>query len=95
MVLCIEKSLESCLFIKAQINAIDKSKFIESEKEQRDLYFDTRGKPSQDFYFWWVQQHAEKFRKAWPASICRKCLQVLSCKDCLRESCPQFNEDLR
>jgi hypothetical protein len=93
MALCTcEKSVDNYLFIKAQINAIDKSKFIESEKKHRDLFFDETGKPSQDFYFWWVQQHAEEFRKAWPTSICRKCSKVFSCKDCLKETCPQFNE---
>jgi hypothetical protein len=95
MALCsCEKSLESYLFIKAQINAIDKSKFIESEKKRRDLFFDEQGKPSQEFYFWWVKQHAEKFRKAWPTSICRKCSKIFLCKDCLKESCSQFDEGL-
>jgi len=87
-----KKALESYLFIRSQINAIDKSKYIESEKVQRDLYFDDNGKPSQKFYLWWINEHADKYRKAWPKSLCKNCSQIMSCKDCLKKQCPQFEE---
>lgn len=81
---------ESYRFIRAQINAIDTSKYIESEKERKDLFFDDSGKPSQRFYLWWVNTHADKFRKAWPFSACRNCSRVMTCKNCLKESCAEF-----
>jgi hypothetical protein len=87
-----KKALESYHYIKAQTNAIDNSKFVESEKVRRDLFFDEKGNPSQEFYNWWINNHAEEFRKAWYTSLCRKCSKVISCKDCLREFCQQFNE---
>lgn len=88
-------ALESYRFIKAQTNAIDKSKYIESEKKCKDLFFDELGRPSQNFYLWWIQNHAEKFRQAWPVSLCKKCSKVISCKECLKEICSDFNEDLK
>ena len=84
------RASESYRFIRAQINAIDKSKYIESEKEKRDLFFDDTGKPSQKFYLWWVNNHADNFRKAWPISACKSCSRVVICKDCLKESCTEF-----
>lgn len=93
MNLIIKKTSESYRFIKAQINAIDKSKYIESEKERKDLFFDETGKPSQKFYLWWINNHADKFRKAWPFSVCRNCSKIINCKDCLKESCSGFQRE--
>lgn len=81
-------------FIKAQTNAIDKSKYIESEKLCKDLFYDEHGNPSQNFYIWWIQNHAENFRKAWYTSSCRKCSKVVSCKECLKDLCPNFEHDI-
>lgn len=88
----LEKAHESYLFIKAQINALDTSKYIESEKARRDLYFDEQGSPTQKFYEWWIDNHAENFRNAWPTSQCRTCSHVISCKDCLKDSCQKYKE---
>jgi hypothetical protein len=76
--------------MKAEINAIDKSKYIESQKAHRDLFFDEQGRPSQDFYDWWIKNHAKKFREAWDISICRKCQKINHCKDCLKNNCENF-----
>jgi hypothetical protein len=84
------QAIESYLFIKAQTNAIENSKYIESEKAQRDLFFDEKGKPTQDFYEWWISNHAEKFREAWNYSLCKGCSNVVFCKDCLKKSCEKF-----
>ena len=89
----IKKASESYRFIKAQINAIETSKYIESEKERKDLFFDETGKPSQKFYQWWINNHADKFRKAWPFSACRNCSKIIDCKDCLKESCTNFQRE--
>ena len=86
-------ALESSRFIKAQINAIDKSKYIESEKVRKDLFYGDDGKPSQKFYLWWVDNHADKFRKAWPCSSCRRCSKSEKCKECLKETCTEFEEE--
>jgi len=83
-------TMDSFRFIKAQTNAMDKSKYIESQKIGKDLFFDDHGKPSQAFYFWWIKNHAENFRKAWYISCCRQCLKVINCKDCLKDSCIDF-----
>ena len=89
--------IEHQLFLKAEINAIDKSKFIESEKAKRDLFFDSQGNPSQDFYIWWISNHGKSFREAWKKSLCQRCERTLQCKDCLREKCEKFleNRDLK
>lgn len=81
---------ESYRYIKAQINAIDKSKYIESEKVRKDLFYDDKGNPTQEFYVWWINNHADKFREAWPFSLCRSCSRVINCKECLKEKCPEF-----
>jgi len=88
------KSFDSFRFIKAQINAIETSKYIESEKKKRDLYFDEHGRPSQNFYVWWVNNHAEKFREGWYNSSCRKCSKVETCRNCLKNTCEGFEYDL-
>lgn len=81
-------------FIMAQQNAIDTSKYIESEKHHKDLYFDDQGLPSQNFYIWWIDNHAENFRKAWYTSCCRKCTKVVQCKLCLKNECTLFVYDI-
>lgn len=85
---------ENYKFLKAQANAIDKSKFIESQKSRRDLYFDPNGTPSQEFYQWWINNHAEKFRAAWNSSVCKNCSKVVNCKNCLKQTCPDFDPEV-
>ena len=87
------REFEDSRFLKAEQNAIDKSKYIESKNANRDLFFDGSGRPSQDFYVWWIDSHAENFRKAWITSACRKCRNVDVCKNCLRELCRDFLYD--
>ena len=87
------KDFEDCRFLMAEQNAMDKSKFIESQKANKDLFFDDQGRPSQNFYVWWIENHAENFRKAWFDSLCRKCKNVITCKDCLEEHCLNFIYD--
>jgi len=88
-----KKRTEDLKFNVAECNAIDKSKYIESQKVNRDLYFDEQGRPSQTFYVWWINNFAENFRKAWPTSLCYKCKKVAECKDCLQEKCSKFEID--
>jgi hypothetical protein len=87
-------SSEDLKFLLAEQNAIDKSKFIESQKLHRDLFFDETGKPSQNFYIWWIENHAENFRKAWFSSKCRICKKVCMCNDCLKNECQTFEYEL-
>jgi len=88
-----EKAVESYKFIKAQTNAIETSKFIESQKEHRDLYYDEQGKPSQKFYEWWIEKHAKEFRAAWATSLCKNCSRVVHCKNCLKNECDNFDKN--
>ena len=85
-----KKEKEYKRFMEAEIGAIDKSKYIESQKANRDLYYDGGGNPSQEFYFWWIKSYGKTFREAWKSSACRSCDKVASCKDCLLESCENF-----
>jgi hypothetical protein len=89
--------MEHSLFLKAEINAIEKSKFIESQKAKRDLFFDPQGKPSQDFFIWWISNHGRNFREAWKKSLCLYCEKIPQCKDCLKNICEKFiqNPDLK
>ena len=80
-------------YMKAQSNAIDNSKYIESEKARRDLYFDEQGKPSENFFIWWISNHSRNFRNAWNLSLCKKCVHVSSCKDCLKIKCSIYVHD--
>jgi hypothetical protein len=85
-----DPNMDFPLFLSAEVNAIEKSKYIESEKVRRDLFFDELGFPSQNFYVWWTEHHAEEFRKAWPASLCRTCQKIMTCNDCLQEKCANY-----
>jgi hypothetical protein len=78
-------------FLAAEINAIERSVYIASEKANRNLRFDYNGCPSQDYFLHWVETHAEKFREAWPHSICKKCKNIFSCHDCLKQECLSFD----
>lgn len=77
-------------FLTAQIHAIDKSVYLESEKTNFNLRYDYDGRPSQQFFLLWVDKHASAFKNAWDTSLCKKCKKVNNCYDCLRESCPDF-----
>lgn len=89
----IQRASETLCFIKAQTNAMEKSKYIESEKAHRDLYFDISGEPSNAFYIWWIDNHAKNFRNAWPKSLCKRCYKIMICKDCLKNECPNFDPE--
>ena len=80
-------------FIKAQTNAMDTSKYIESQKLRKDLYLDELGRPTQNFYIEWIKKHAKKFREAWPSSCCKRCLKATTCKNCLKDTCKYFEID--
>ncbi|MDD5650470.1 MAG: hypothetical protein PHF86_08660 [Candidatus Nanoarchaeia archaeon] len=77
-------------FLTAQIHAIDKSVYLASEKENFDLRYDYDGKPSEQYFLQWVDVHASGFKNAWETSLCKTCKKVSNCYDCLRDSCPSF-----
>ena len=79
------------LYMIAQIHAIEKSKFIESQKACRDLFFDDDRNPSQKFFEYWIDTHGEAFRKAWPYSICRTCSHITTCCNCLKTNCSDYS----
>ena len=85
-----EKPINYLKFLTAEKNAIETSKYIESQKAHRDLYFDENNKPTQDFYIWWIETFAEDFRAAWTSSLCKKCAKVPYCKNCLKNKCENF-----
>jgi len=86
---CIHE-LEFAKFLIAQMHAIDKSVYIESEKARKNLRFDQNGQPSEQFFIQWVETHAESFKKAWNNSVCKDCKKIHSCYDCLKDTCPFF-----
>jgi len=77
-------------FLKAQIHAIEKSVYIESEKANKNLRYDNQGNETQDFFVYWIQEHAREFNKAWCQSICKECQKVDYCYDCLKRQCDSF-----
>jgi hypothetical protein len=85
-----DEAEETKLFLLAEINAIDKAKYIESQKANKDLYYDDQGKPTQTFYLDWIKSHGKEFRDAWKESVCRFCKNTMFCKDCLRKECENF-----
>jgi hypothetical protein len=79
-------------FLTAQVHAMDKSVYIESQKARKNLRLDNQGKETQDFFFKWIQEHAAAFNTAWAQSICKDCSKVTWCYDCLRDKCDNFNK---
>lgn len=82
--------IENIKFITAEKNAMETSKYIESQKAHRDLYFDDYNQPSQRFYAWWIENHAKNFREAWDLSLCKDCTNIYTCRDCLKDTCKNF-----
>jgi hypothetical protein len=79
-------------FIIAEKNAIEKSVYIDSEKEKRNLRLDNDNRPIEDYFIKWINMHAKQFREAWELSICKNCKNVYQCHDCLKELCNLFEE---
>ena len=79
-------------FLAAQIHAIEKALYIASEKANRDLRYDYNGYPSEEFFFYWIQNHSKGFREAWHVSLCKSCKNVCTCHDCLKDECLHFEQ---
>lgn len=78
-------------YIKAEVNAMLKSKYIESEKAHRDLGSDDICR--EKFFHKWIKEHSAEFCLAWPKSLCRTCLNNIQCMDQLREECDHYIPD--
>lgn len=76
-------------YLEAEMEAIYKSKWWESQKARRDLSKDEHGRPHDGFYLSWVGEHAEDFRKAWNASICKDCAKK-ECRYQVLKECSNF-----
>jgi hypothetical protein len=77
-------------FLAAQLNAIEKDIYLESEKAKKNLRYDEDGKPSQETILKWIEKYAECFRNAWHKSICKECQKIFTCNNCLKEKCELF-----
>jgi len=80
-------------FLSAQLNAIEKDIYLESEKARRNLRYDLKGQPSQEVILNWIEKHAEGFRNAWPESICKECERIFNCHHCLKEECELYLQE--
>jgi len=77
-------------FLAAQINAIDKHIYIESQKAHRNLRFNLQGQLDQSIFIQWIDLHANKFRNGWSLSICKNCKNATTCYECLKQECDCF-----
>lgn len=80
-------------FLIAQLHAIDKSIFIDSQKAGHDLRYDSSGQPTQQCYFDWIKIHGGEFNTGWDNSLCKDCKNVKVCYNCLKEKCPSFEKE--
>jgi hypothetical protein len=80
-------------FLTAQIHAIEKSVYIDSEKANRNLRYDCNGNPTEEYFIHWIDNHSEKFRDAWNISVCKNCKNLMKCNDCLKEKCNMFDSE--
>lgn len=78
------------IYMKAEIHAMDKAIYIESEKVNRNLRIDMQGANSNTFFIEWINKHASAFNEAWNRSLCKDCKQVEQCYNCLKEKCECF-----
>jgi hypothetical protein len=78
-------------FITAQRHALDRAIYLDSQREKRDLRYDCRGNLTDTYFLEWIDEHAGEFCDAWETSLCKKCKHVLTCYDCLRDSCDSFS----
>jgi hypothetical protein len=81
-------------FLIAQVHAMDKAIFIESQKVNRNLRLDYYGNETQDFFMNWIYFHAANFNKAWFISVCKKCVHVKNCYNCLKTECSDFKNKI-
>jgi hypothetical protein len=77
-------------YLLAEIHAMDKAVYIESEKVGRNLRLDFQGRDSQMFFIEWIGKHASYFNAAWKTSLCVNCKNVTKCYDCLKQECDYF-----
>lgn len=87
----LQRDPEFVRFLSAQRHAIEKSLYLESEKEKRDLSLDSQGQPTNRYLVEWINKHAVSFRKAWNESVCKNCKNVDNCYDCLKKTCIFFS----
>jgi hypothetical protein len=71
-------------FLITETKLIEISKWIESEKAQRDL-------TSNEFMAEWINKYAKDVRVAWELSKCRTCRK--ECRHHLKETCPDYEEE--
>lgn len=81
-------------FLDKQIDEINRSKWIESEKARRDLGKDSTGHESSTFYINWIKDHAAEFREAWDKSCCKTC-QCFGCTVEPKTNCLNYINSLR
>jgi hypothetical protein len=81
-------------FLDKQIDEINRSKWIESEKARRDLGKDSAGQETGTFYISWIKDHATEFRSAWDKSCCKNC-QSYGCTAEPKINCPNHVDSLR
>lgn len=73
-------SNEFDLFIEAEKNAIEVSKWLEGEKLNTD--------PGEDFVKIWVKKYAKKFKENWDDSNCKNCKN--ECRRHVIKNCNNF-----
>lgn len=61
--------------------------FLLIQRQKIDIEMDIWSKL---FVIDWVENNAMKFREAWDASICRKCLKCLVCGVKVKKNCNEF-----
>ncbi|MDO8640881.1 MAG: hypothetical protein Q7R33_05005 [Nitrosarchaeum sp.] len=71
-------------FIKAQIKAIDESKWYEGERINSD--------PGQQYIQNWIKKNAKQFKIAWMKSKCRSCKK--DCQHKVLKNCKKYKEIL-
>jgi hypothetical protein len=74
----------------AEKNAIEKSRYIDSQKAKRDLRYNKDGDPTDGYVIKWEKTHLEEFNTAWYTSKCRVCKNISKCNDCLKNSCDNY-----
>jgi len=86
--------IEHKRFVEIQVEEMNRSKWIQSEKQHRDLGKDQNGKQSNDFFLAWIKDHSKQFRLAWDLSSCRTC-QCLKCTSGPTNNCSNYINNLR
>lgn len=81
-------------FINVQIAEIDMDKWIDSEKERRDLGRDKDGNPTDQYRHQWIATKGSRYRKKWDESCCKSC-QCYGCTEQLKKECPDYTDNIR